>query len=177
MYVLCALLTFVIGFILVMENVVKIASYICDRYQKEYSQHIDEMKLHKLLYLLQRESIIETNEPLFKEQFEAWKYGPVLFIIHQKFHSDDLHEQLSKDVIQKYRHLFDKVFDTYAVKSSWSLSSLTHGEYSWQKARIGCSPYDACDTEIKTEDIRVDARRVKNRRAMLRMFGIQTAKR
>ena len=61
-----------------MEDVLKIASYICDRYYKEYGHNIDEMKLHKLLYLTQRETIIQTGEPLFNDQFEAWKYGPVL---------------------------------------------------------------------------------------------------
>lgn len=159
-----------------MEDVIKIASYICDRYQKEYGHHIDEMKLHKLLYLLQREAIIETDEPIFSEQFEAWKYGPVLFIVHQKYHSDELHEQLPNDTILKYKYLFDKVFKSYASKSSWSLSTLTHGEYSWQKARVGYSPNDHCETEIKTEDIRLDALRVRKRRAMLRLLGINATK-
>lgn len=40
-----------------MEDVVKVASYICQRYQREFGKRIDEMKLHKLLYFTQRESI------------------------------------------------------------------------------------------------------------------------
>ena len=44
-----------------MEDVVKIASYICDRYQKEFGTRIDEMKLHKLLYFTQRECIAQTG--------------------------------------------------------------------------------------------------------------------
>ncbi len=35
------------------------------------------MKLHKLLYFAQRESLAITNEPLFEENFEGWKYGSV----------------------------------------------------------------------------------------------------
>lgn len=38
---------------------------------------IDEMKLHKLLYLTQRESLAITGQPLFEEEFEGWKYAPV----------------------------------------------------------------------------------------------------
>lgn len=49
-----------------MENVVKVASYICQRYQQQFSKRIDEMKLHKLLYFTQREAIIQTEEPILK---------------------------------------------------------------------------------------------------------------
>ena len=39
-----------------MEDVVKIASYICQRYEYQFGSRIEEMKLHKLLYFSQRES-------------------------------------------------------------------------------------------------------------------------
>lgn len=156
-----------------MEDVIKIASYICKRYQKEYGQHIDEMKLHKLLYLLQRETIIQIGEPLFQDQFEAWKYGPVLYIVHKHYYSDDLHGKLSDEAVAKYKHIFDKIFDTYAAKPSWSLSTLTHGEYSWQKAREGYASDDHCEVKIKTDDIKVDAQRIKMRRSLLHIFGSQ----
>lgn len=155
-----------------MEDVLKIASYICERYTKEYCHNIDEMKLHKLLYLMQRETIIQTGEPLFNDQFEAWKYGPVLYVIHKHYQSGDLHEELSDEVIEKYKPIFDKIFLTYASKKSWSLSTLTHGEYSWQKAREGCAPDDPCKGKMKTEDIKIDAQSVKSRRAMLHALGI-----
>ncbi len=48
-----------------MEKVTDIASYIYQRYQKQFGKCIDEMKLHKLLYFTQRESIIQTDEPIF----------------------------------------------------------------------------------------------------------------
>lgn len=158
-----------------MEDVVKIASYICQRYSQEYGRKIDEMKLHKLLYLLQRETIIETGEPLFEEQFEAWKYGPVMYIVHKRYQNDDLHEVLPKETIEKYKKIFDKVFETYASKKSWSLSTLSHGEYSWRKAREGYAPDEQCQVKIKIEDIRIDADRIKQRRSMLKTLGIEKA--
>lgn len=157
-----------------MEDVLKIASYICDRYKREYGQRIDEMKLHKLLYLLQREAIIQTGEPLLQDQFEAWKYGPNLYIVHKHYHADDLHEELSDEALAKYKPLFDKVFETYAAKSSWSLSTFTHGEYSWQKEREGYEPDEHCEVKIKTDDIKVDAQRLKTRKSLLHIPGIQT---
>ena len=78
-----------------MEDVVKVASYICQRYQQQFGKQIDEMKLHKLLYFTQRESIIQTGEPIFAECFEAWKYGPVLVSIRQHYKDNSLHKDLS----------------------------------------------------------------------------------
>ena len=40
-----------------MDKVMNIASYICEEYRKISGEAIDEMKLHKLLYLSQRESL------------------------------------------------------------------------------------------------------------------------
>ncbi len=80
-----------------MEDVQQIASYISQRYEKEYGRQIDEMKLHKLLYLTQREAIIETGEPLFEDQFEAWKYGPVLYSVHKAFQTDKIHGEMLRE--------------------------------------------------------------------------------
>lgn len=149
-----------------MESAVKIASYICQRYERQFGKRIDEMKLHKLLYLTQREAIIQTGEPIFKEQFEAWRYGPVLVAIRQRYKDDALHETLPLEVIRKYEKVFDKVFEEYAVKDSWSLSSITHGEYSWRNARKGVPDGEQSSELISTDDIRKDADRVRNRRIL-----------
>lgn len=78
---------------------------------------------------------------------------------------------LSEETIGKYKKVFDKVFSSYAPKDSWSLSTLSHGEYSWRKAREGYDPNSACRTKIRVEDIRVDAQRIKQRRIMLNILG------
>lgn len=35
-------------------------------------KNLEEMKLHKLLYFVQRESLAITGNPLFAEPFEGW---------------------------------------------------------------------------------------------------------
>lgn len=147
-----------------MEDLRKIASYICQRYQKQFGKRIDEMKLHKLLYFLQRESFIQTGKPIFVDRFEAWKYGPVLVSIRKLYKDDALHEELSDAAKVSYKKVFDTIFDIYAPKDSWSLSSVTHGEYSWQQARLGVPPEEQSDKLIVTDDIKKDAERVKVRR-------------
>ena len=60
-----------------MEKIVDVAQYIFIEYKNISGKVIDEMKLQKLLYLTQRESLAITGEPMFVEEFEGWKYGPV----------------------------------------------------------------------------------------------------
>ena len=43
-----------------MVSVNTAASYIYEKYKSEFGTTIDEMKLHKLLYFAQRDSIIHT---------------------------------------------------------------------------------------------------------------------
>ena len=150
-----------------MIGVKKVASYICRRYLEEYNARIDEMKLHKLLYFMQRESIVQIGEPMFDDTFKAWKYGPVMLVIRQYYKNNTLNLALNKEELEKYKSVFDKVFSMFASKKSWSLGSLSHGEYSWKKAREGFCLYDSCDVDIKTEDIAVDADRIRTRRFLL----------
>ena len=158
-----------------MIDVIKVASYIYQRYKEEFGACIDEMKLHKLLYFTQRECIIQTGKPMFADQFEAWKYGPVMVSICDAYKNGALDSKLSEKEIQDYKATFDMVFKTYAPSKSWSLSDLTHGEYSWQKARDGYDDYDSCCVKIKTEDIQKDAHRIKTRRIICKVLNSKSA--
>lgn len=147
-----------------MIDVVIAASYIYQRYMKEKGTEIDEMKLHKLLYLSQRESIIQTGEPMFSAPFEAWKYGPVVVEIRDKFKSGQLARDISSTEVAPYISIFDIVFKNYADKDSWSLSVLTHSETSWINARKGLEPEDQGSNQLTMKDICHDAERIKMRR-------------
>lgn len=156
-----------------MIDVINIASYICQRYKEQFGLCIDEMKLHKLLYLSQRESIVQTGEPLFPEKFKAWRYGPVLVGIRQMYKDGSIQAMPLSEDIKKYSAVLDKIFQTYASKDSWSLSPITHGEYSWQKAREGYASDAQCDVDIDTDDIRKDAERIKIRRALIKISALK----
>lgn len=150
-----------------MENVVQVASYISERYYSVFSERIDEMKLHKLLYLAQRESLVLLGEPLFAESFQAWRYGPVMVCIRSLYASDSLHQRLPKSSIDKFKPVFDAVFSRYANKDSWSLSDLTHGEISWKNARRGLDCDAVGNVLMSLEDIRQDAENIKLRRRVM----------
>ncbi|MFS2367019.1 MULTISPECIES: Panacea domain-containing protein [Parabacteroides] len=151
-----------------MVGILKIAAYICERYKEEYGEAIDEMKLHKLLYFTQRECMIQTGKPMTSAAFEAWKYGPVSSYIHNKFMKGKLGEPLSSDLGYFYQPIFDKVFELYAPKDAWSLSILSHGEISWQRARQGIPSDQNSSRKLSTSDIQEDAARIRLRRFLLK---------
>lgn len=153
-----------------MVSVVDIASYISKRYMKEYGERIDEMKLHKLLYLTQRECLIQTEEPMFEATFHAWRYGPVLPEIRLLYKQDRLNGTLSKEEEAKYASVLNFVFSEYAHKRSSVLSNLTHCEYSWMHAREGYGKYEDSDVPMLMEDLYKDADYFRQRRRMLRLL-------
>lgn len=155
-----------------MENLSIVASYIYKRYYMEYKTKIDEMKLHKLMYFSQRESLIQNGEPLFDGVFYGWKYGPVLKEIREMYRSNTFSVSIPTDVETRIRGIMDKVFEEYAPKASWSLSRLTHGEIAWKNSRIGIPDGINGDNPMELDDIRKDADRVRERRFILAQMGL-----
>ncbi len=155
-----------------MEDLMNVASYVYNRYKSENGTNIDEMKLHKLMYFAQRESLIQDNEPLFDAVFYGWKFGPILKEIRIAYRDSAFYDEIPDDVIARILHVMDKVFEEYSTKDSWSLSRLTHGELSWKKSRAGIANGVNGDNAMRLEDIREDAKRVRKRREMLSQFGL-----
>ncbi|MCM1139662.1 MAG: Panacea domain-containing protein [Muribaculum sp.] len=121
------------------------------------------MKLHKLLYLTQRECLIQYDKAIVGEVFEAWKYGPVAPEIRHLYKESLLDEHISEMELAPYREAIDYVFEHYAPRNSWSLSSITHGEYAWQNA------YSKFQGHVmSTEDISKDASRIRLRRFLMK---------
>lgn len=155
-----------------MEKLMNVASYVFNRYQDTTGEKIDEMKLHKLLYFAQRESIIQENEPLFAEVFYGWKFGPVLKEIRNAYRNNSFLNNVDEKIVSRIKKIMDKVFEEYASKDSWSLSRLTHGEISWKNSRKNILDGENGDNPMKLEDIVKDAERIKQRRIGLANLGL-----
>lgn len=138
------------------------AKYLIQRYKQESGSTMDEMKLHKLLYFTQRESFVLLGKPMFPDKFEAWKYGPVMRCLRKAHWEYQIPSVLPAD--SEYIPVLEDTLRRYAAMDSWTLSNISHGETSWQKAKdkeVGSSP-----VEIETSDIEYDARAIKYRRFM-----------
>lgn len=148
-----------------MSEVKVLARYLVHEYEKYTSSHFEgsELKLQKLLYLAQRESIALTGEPLFEEKIEGWVHGPVIPEIRFFFENDYSsisNEELSS-ITEQSKYVIDNVIDQYAKFETWTLRDLTHEEECWKKSRVGLADDEPGSVKIHIEDIKEDALKVR----------------
>jgi len=129
---------------------------------KEENISITPLKLQKLVYFLYKRYLQKTGDKLFSEQFETWKYGPVVPSIYTEFstYGDDPIKSFAQDsqgncyVVTEegsFKEAFDYVWSTYKNYSGMSLSSLTHQpNTAWSKAKEAERQY-LTDEEINNE--------------------------
>lgn len=143
-----------------MDHIIDVAAYICDEYRRQQCSHICETKLHKLLYLCQREMLAIVNEPMFEEPFEAWVHGPVSTAVRSHFLNSRMNVK-TKEVSNDAKYVVNNVIATYGGYTATQLSDLTHAESSWINARVGYEPNEAGKEYLALDDIRSDAAKVR----------------
>ena len=107
---------------------------------------ITSMKLQRLLYLIYRDYLIETNQSLFSEKFETWKYGPALSSVYNNFcqYYDNpithYHKPPLYQVNEKTNPIFSRV-----LYSIWNIYKFYNGiALSWLTQRQRTAWYKAC---------------------------------
>ena len=143
-------------------------------YKNRFGRTMDEMKMHKLMYFLQRESLLMNNSPLFSEAFYGWVYGPVLKSVREEYkgckpynspaNSLKTYSSPADSLKKEEQYLVENVLSRYGNLSSWKLSSLSHNEYSWKKSRQGLALDERGDRTLKLEAMKVDAARERAER-------------
>ena len=139
-----------------MENTMCVAKALYDMYYKKNAKAMDEMKMHKLMYFAQRESLIRHNMALFYGVFYGWKYGPVLKEVRTAYKQGDFSHEFD-EVSEETKDLLQFILERYGSLSSWKLSSLSHGEFSWKKARQGLESGEDGNVELLLDAMKVDA--------------------
>ncbi len=151
-----------------MEKTMCVAKALYDMYYGQNGVLMDEMKMHKLMYFSQRESLMYNNESLFDATFYGWKYGPVLKEVRSAYMSGALSLKSFEKVSDDTMDLLKSVLERYGSLSSWKLSSLSHEEFSWKKARRGLEAADDGDVELSLDAMKVDAtRELMNRKSAM----------
>lgn len=140
-----------------MLETIRVATYIANEYKRLFGKQIDEMKLHKLMYFIQRESIIQTGAHLFDAEFRAWKYGPVLLEIRSAYKKLGVLPSLTDEMKEQFKDVLDKILTHYAPKKTMSLVCLSHAELSWKRARKGYGKYESSNVPMLLSDIYEDA--------------------
>ena len=143
-----------------MEKILNVAEYIFKEYNRVTGELIDEMKLQKLLYFSQRETLAILNKPLFNEEFEGWKYGPISREVRTVYTEDGINAE-TEDIKSESKYIINNVILEYGALASWKLSKISHKEISWINSRKGLKDGENRNRKIKLEDIREDAKKVR----------------
>ncbi len=147
-----------------MEKTLHVAKLFNELFKAENGCDMDQMRMHKMMYLVQRESLMYNKEPLFDSEFQGWKYGPVLVEVRSEYATGDMFHSVSDDLSEEAEKLVESVYQRYKKLSSWKLSSLSHGELSWKCSREGLAAEENGTVALKLADMRVDAARELLRR-------------
>lgn len=134
--------------------------FIIRAYDDGIDDEMTNMKVQKLLYYSQSLHLALYDEPLFDEEIQAWRYGPVCPPVY-RFYSDFEARQLpipKKEFLSQISHetkeLLEEIWEYFGGYHAYLLSDMTHVEFPWKKARKGL-PSDASSTEpILREDLR-----------------------
>lgn len=143
-----------------MDRIKDTAAYVTKRYKELTNEVLDEMKLHKLLYFIQRESLAITGEAAFDGVFEGWKFGPVCREVRTNFFEGEIICH-TNDISDRLKYIASNVILEYGSLAAWKLSELSHRDISWKNARIGLASHENGSVPLKLEDIKIDASKVR----------------
>lgn len=138
-----------------MYDVQDVAEYIII-YSEVKDYGISNLKLQKILYLIQAYSLIHTKKPCFSEDIEAWNFGPVIPEMYRKyrqFGGADIQircqnlEEIQKGFEKEDRKRIEEVVDKFADFSASDLTILTQNQMPWIEA------FNRREKVIQCEDI------------------------
>lgn len=127
---------------------------------------ISNLKLQKLVYYADAWHLANYNEPLIKEDFQAWVHGPAIPSLYGEYKNfswqpivrNDLKsgslagikEQLNPKTVE----LLEQVCDSYFGLTAYELERLTHNEDPWRKTREGLADDEISERVISKDLIK-----------------------
>lgn len=125
-----------------MADVKAISSYFIERSSELNENDLTNLKLQKLLFYAQAESLKRGGKTLFDDTIEAWSYGPVVKSVYHWLKGCGAYPITTFDIETDTSSLSDKekaalseIWDNYSKYSAIFLVKKTHEDGSpWQKA-------------------------------------------
>jgi uncharacterized phage-associated protein len=139
-----------------MYSAFDIAQYVLYRYM-ELNRSITNLKLQKLLYFIQRQSLQVNQRPMFNEIIEAWQFGPVVPAVYYKYvgaGASEIYEFSLPDVKfeQEDIDIMEDIINKYIDSNPWVMVDETHNDgTAWDRA-VKTGVYKPV---IDREDIRI----------------------
>ena len=142
-----------------------LANYILTR-AKDQGRPVTNLKLQKILYYVQGHYLAEFDQPLFPDEIQAWKFGPVVPSVYYEYSvygPDEIiitaRESL-EECDSEEMELIDSVIDSKLRYASSELVRATHSEEPWRKATRGGTVIRP-NTAIDTEDMKEYFKRIR----------------
>lgn len=152
-------------------DTLEIASYVSYRYRRKFEKPIDQMKLHQLLYLLQREYLTRTGDVLFKEAFYGWKYGPVLNSVRKAWRTNYLPPfgtDISSDEIIVNAVTF--ILDGFGHIESWTLSKMINDyDEPYKNSRKDMKYGESGNRRINLTSMKDASNKIRNMREVMQI--------
>ena len=143
-----------------MAQCLDVACFFLTRaYNAGLETEVTNLKLQKLLYYSQCLSLALYDEPLFTDEFQAWRYGPVCPPVY-RFYNDFEAAQRSPaeldtvELSNEIRDVLEEVWQYFSPYKAWDLSGMTHQEPPWLKARAGLPAEASSTAAIALEDMK-----------------------
>jgi uncharacterized phage-associated protein len=138
-----------------------IANYFMVRaYEDGIESDLTNLKIQKLLYYAQSLYLALYDEPLFEEEIQAWRYGPVCpaaYRYYSEFEAKQLPipEKTSlASLSEEIQAVLEEVWDYFGGYHAYRLSGMTHSEFPWQKARQNLPTTARSEAPILLEDLK-----------------------
>ncbi len=154
-------------------NALDVARYIVKLAGRERETFLlTPMHLQKLLYYVQGWYAATYGRPLFNDQFEAWRHGPVVRSVWKEF-GDFEHRAIPANTVRDpstldadTKAIIDSIWEGHKKYAAPALREMTHREPPWLNARGGL-PEDAYsenpipfDSILQFFSTRADAKRI-----------------
>jgi uncharacterized phage-associated protein len=103
---------------------------------------LTSLKLQKLLYYAQGHHLALKGIPLFDDEIQAWKHGPVVPSVYRAYRTgraEQLHLRDDdpfefSDVDGETTGLLIDIWERYGSLAAWRLREMTHSEPPWNDA-------------------------------------------
>ena len=120
-----------------------VAKYIVSKCTRNNTP-ICNLQLQKLLYLIQKESLVINDEPIFVDEIEAWRFGPVVPNVFFHFSGYGampiVMEYVVDEIEDEDRELIDDVVDRKKMLYPWDyLNEICGNGRAWCRVWDGGS--------------------------------------
>lgn len=124
----------------------------------EHGDYITPLKLQKLVYYADAWHLVNFDEALVDEDFEAWIHGPVVRSLYTRFKdyrwNPILCEVTKPQLPSEIEEHLHETYEAFGGFSGFELERMTHEEKPWIDARKGYEPDDSCGVIINKQTMR-----------------------